>query len=116
VAVRAELPASGGTQVKTIGDALMLRIPDPGAAILLGLRITHAFTRRLRPDALADDERDKQRIAAPIAAQRPARPQGNDPPRLSRGGPLRVPGSDRTAQPVAPGCLLQLAMTVWGTL
>lgn len=40
-AVRAELPASGGTQVKTIGDALMLRIPDPGAAILLGLRITH---------------------------------------------------------------------------
>jgi class 3 adenylate cyclase len=40
-AVRAELPASGGTQVKTIGDALMLRIPDPGAAILLSLRITH---------------------------------------------------------------------------
>jgi class 3 adenylate cyclase len=40
-AVRADLPASGGTQVKTIGDALMLRIPDPGAAIVLGLRITH---------------------------------------------------------------------------
>ena len=40
-AVRAELPASGGTQVKTIGDALMLTIPDPGAAVLLGLRITH---------------------------------------------------------------------------
>ncbi|HEV2813032.1 MAG TPA: adenylate/guanylate cyclase domain-containing protein [Solirubrobacteraceae bacterium] len=40
-AVRAELPASGGTQVKTIGDALMLSIPDPAAAILLGLRITH---------------------------------------------------------------------------
>jgi adenylate cyclase len=38
---RAELPASGGAQVKTIGDALMLRIPDPGAAILLGLRIMH---------------------------------------------------------------------------
>jgi hypothetical protein len=50
------------------------------------------------------------------AAQRPARPQGNDPPRLSQGGPLRVPGSDRTAQPVAPGCLLQLATTVWGML
>ena len=44
---RAQLPARGGTQVKTIGDALMLRIPDPGAAILLGLRITHALTRRL---------------------------------------------------------------------
>jgi adenylate cyclase len=40
-AVRAELPARGGTQVKTIGDALMLTIPDPGDAILLGLRITH---------------------------------------------------------------------------
>jgi adenylate cyclase len=40
-AVRAELPASGGTQVKTIGDALMLSIPDPAAAVLLGLRITH---------------------------------------------------------------------------
>ncbi|MDP8968312.1 MAG: YHS domain-containing protein [Actinomycetota bacterium] len=39
-AVRQELPASGGTQVKTIGDALMLSIPDPLAAVLLGLRIT----------------------------------------------------------------------------
>src|SRR5919197_2128416 len=40
-AVAAELPRSGGTQVKTIGDALMLRIPDPAAAILLGRRIAH---------------------------------------------------------------------------
>ena len=40
-AVAAELPASGGTQVKTIGDALMLSIPDPAAAVLLALRITH---------------------------------------------------------------------------
>src|SRR4051812_24804597 len=39
--VRAELPASGGTEVKTIGDAVMLTIPDPAAAIRLGLRITH---------------------------------------------------------------------------
>ena len=29
--------------MKTIGDALMLRIPDPGEAILLGLRITHGL-------------------------------------------------------------------------
>ena len=29
-AVDAELPAVGGEHVKTIGDALMLRIPDPG--------------------------------------------------------------------------------------
>jgi adenylate cyclase len=40
-AVRAELPAIGGTQVKTIGDAVMLTVPDPGAAVLVGLRITH---------------------------------------------------------------------------
>src|SRR5215213_4589779 len=43
--VRAELPASGGTEVKTIGDAVMLTIPDPGAAIRLGLRITHELMR-----------------------------------------------------------------------
>ena len=40
-AVSAELPAIGGSQVKTIGDALMLSIPEPGDAVLLGLRITH---------------------------------------------------------------------------
>ena len=44
-AVAAELPAFGGTQVKTIGDALMLRIPDPGTAVLLGLRIAHDVLR-----------------------------------------------------------------------
>ena len=40
-AVDAELPGFGGTQVKTIGDAVMLHIPDPGKAVLLGLRIAH---------------------------------------------------------------------------
>jgi class 3 adenylate cyclase len=40
-AVRAELPVFGGTQVKTIGDALLLRIDDPRQAVLLGLRIAH---------------------------------------------------------------------------
>ena len=43
--VRAELPASGGREVKTIGDAVMLAIPDPAEAILLGLRITHELMR-----------------------------------------------------------------------
>ena len=43
-AVRAELPADAA-HVKTIGDALMLRIPDPGQAILLGLNITHGLMR-----------------------------------------------------------------------
>jgi adenylate cyclase len=38
-AVKAELP-DGAAHVKTIGDALMLRMPDPAGAILLGLNIT----------------------------------------------------------------------------
>jgi adenylate cyclase len=37
--VTRELPAFGATHVKTIGDALMLRVPDPGQAIQLALRI-----------------------------------------------------------------------------
>lgn len=44
-AVSEELPTWGGTHVKTIGDALMLRIPDPAQAVLLGLRITHELLR-----------------------------------------------------------------------
>ena len=44
-AVDAELPAVGGSQVKTIGDALMLSVPDPGDAVLLGLRIAHDVMR-----------------------------------------------------------------------
>jgi adenylate cyclase len=40
-AVRAELDSMHGEHVKTIGDALMLRIPDPGNAIVLGLRIAN---------------------------------------------------------------------------
>jgi class 3 adenylate cyclase/YHS domain-containing protein len=40
-AISAELPACGGEHVKTIGDAILVRIPDPGAAVLLALRITH---------------------------------------------------------------------------
>lgn len=43
-AVKAELPA-GAAHVKTIGDALMLRVPDPGEAILLGLDLTDKLMR-----------------------------------------------------------------------
>jgi adenylate cyclase len=39
-AVGGALPP-GGTQVKTIGDALMLSIPEPSDAVLLALRITN---------------------------------------------------------------------------
>jgi class 3 adenylate cyclase len=44
-AVSEQLPTWGGTHVKTIGDALMLRIPDPAKAVLLGLQITHELLR-----------------------------------------------------------------------
>lgn len=44
-AVKAELPSRGGAHVKTIGDALMLRVPDPRQAVLLGVRITHDLMR-----------------------------------------------------------------------
>src|SRR4051794_2115594 len=44
-AVEAELAACDGAQVKSIGDALMLRVPDPAAAVLLGLRIAGDLMR-----------------------------------------------------------------------
>lgn len=44
-AVDAQLPRVAGEHVKTIGDALMLRIPEPGEAIRLGLWITHDAMR-----------------------------------------------------------------------
>jgi adenylate cyclase len=40
-AVRAELPQRGGEHVKTIGDAILLRVPDPCQAVQLGLHIAH---------------------------------------------------------------------------
>ena len=45
-AVRDELGSCGGVHIKTIGDALMLHIPDPGDAVLFALRITHELMRR----------------------------------------------------------------------
>jgi class 3 adenylate cyclase len=39
-AVQTQLPRVEGEHVKTVGDALMLRVPDPGEAIRLGLWIT----------------------------------------------------------------------------
>jgi adenylate cyclase len=48
-AVETELPAVRGEKVKTIGDALMLRIPAPADAILLGLRIANDLTEHGAP-------------------------------------------------------------------
>jgi class 3 adenylate cyclase/YHS domain-containing protein len=44
-AVGSRLPGVAGEHVKTIGDALMLRVPDPADAIRLGLWITHEAMR-----------------------------------------------------------------------
>jgi len=35
--VQAELPGVNGEHVKTVGDALMLRVPDPADAVRLGI-------------------------------------------------------------------------------
>ena len=43
--VRRVLPDYDGEHVKNIGDALMLRIPQPAAAVELGLCITHELMR-----------------------------------------------------------------------
>ena len=45
-AVQRELPSCGGSHVKTIGDALMLAIPDAADAVLFALRITDELMRR----------------------------------------------------------------------
>jgi len=39
-AVQAELPRAAGEYVKAVGDALMLRVPDPADSVRLGLWIT----------------------------------------------------------------------------
>jgi adenylate cyclase len=51
-AVMRELPAFGATHVKTIGDALMLRVADPAQAVLLGLRIALDLLRGHRAPAV----------------------------------------------------------------
>ena len=45
-AVKDELPEFGGKHVKSIGDALMLRIPAPSDAVLLGLHIANELMPR----------------------------------------------------------------------
>jgi adenylate cyclase len=51
-AVTRELPSFGATHVKTIGDALMLRIVDPAQAVRLGLRIALDLLRGHRAPAV----------------------------------------------------------------
>ena len=44
-AVKAVLPTFGATHVKSIGDALMLRVPEPADAVRLGLHIVRELMR-----------------------------------------------------------------------
>jgi class 3 adenylate cyclase len=44
-AVEAQLPRIAAEHVKTIGDAVMLRVPEPADAVRLGLWITHDAMR-----------------------------------------------------------------------
>ena len=43
-AVCRDVPAIGREHVKTIGDAVMLHIPDPGDAILVGLEVSPSLS------------------------------------------------------------------------
>ncbi|MDQ4024873.1 MAG: hypothetical protein M3217_05200, partial [Actinomycetota bacterium] len=57
-AVSAALPTSGGSHVKTIGDALMLTVPDPAAGGPAGV------AHHERPDARARRARRARRPAS----------------------------------------------------
>jgi len=54
--VQTELPAVGGEYVKSVGDALMLRVPDPADAVRLGLWITR--------DAMSGHQAPSVRVGA----------------------------------------------------
>src|SRR5947209_4066492 len=74
-AVQAELPTFGGTQIKTIGDALLLRIDNPQQAVLLGLRIAH--------DVLTGHGAPTVRVGMPLKRPRWSRRELADGPRSS---------------------------------
>jgi adenylate cyclase len=48
-AIRAELPPDSDQYVKTIGDAVMLRVPDAGEAIQLGVRVVEGVMQDQAP-------------------------------------------------------------------
>jgi class 3 adenylate cyclase/YHS domain-containing protein len=106
-AVRAELPNIGGECVKAVGDALMLRVPDPGDAIRLGLWITrNAMSGHQAPSVRvggnygAAVERDGDyfgttiNVAARVSA-------------LARGGELLVTGTTAALAPDLDGVLYE---------
>ena len=105
--VEAELPNVGGEYVKTIGDALMLRVPDPGDAIRLGLWITR--------NALSGHQAPSVRVGGNFGA---AVERGGDyfgttinvaarVSALARGGELLVTGATAALAPDLDGVLYE---------
>ncbi len=105
--VQAELPNVGGEYVKTIGDALMLRVPDAGDAIRLGLWITR--------NALGGHEAPSVRVGCNFG---PAVERSGDyfgstinvaarVSALARGGELLVTGNTALLAPDLEGVLYE---------
>jgi adenylate cyclase len=104
-AVRVQLPGVGGEHVKTIGDALMLRIPDPGDAILLGLEIANdlivggaAVRVGLHHGAAVESEGDYFGATVNLAARVSA---------LASGGEVFVTGTTAALAPELEGVLYE---------
>ena len=106
-AVQAELPNVGGEYVKSVGDAIMLRVPDPGDAIRLGLWITrHAMSGHQAPsvrvganfgpavELSGDYFGTTINVAARVSA-------------LARGGELLVTGNTAALAPNLDGVLYE---------
>ena len=102
-AVRAELDSVQGEHVKTIGDALMLRIPDPRDGIVLGLRIANdlmldhgapAIRVGLHHGQALENEGDYFGAAVNLAARVSA---------LATGGEVLVSGSTAALAPDLDG-------------
>ena len=100
-AVEQELPA-GATRVKSIGDAVMLRVPDPGDAILLGLRMTRDVLREHLAFAV------RVGLHHGPAVERDGVVQPNAAPRFSR-TPAAVQGP-----PAKPGAHAAEVLADWG--
>ena len=105
--VRAELRRLDGECVKTVGDALMLRVPDPGDAVRLGLWMTrnamgghHAPSVRVGGNYGSAVERDGDYFGATInvAARVSA---------LAGGGEVLVTGHTAALAPDLEGVLYE---------
>ena len=108
-AVQAELPSVDGQHIKTIGDALMLRIPDPVDAIRLGVWITRA--------AMGGHQAPSVRVGANhgSAVERAGDYFGttiNIAARVSalaRGASFSLPGPPPHSRPISTACSTSLA-------